>query len=264
MKRNRLLTIMGFVGILGISNITLAAQPAAPTPTNNALTPAQVKQVQNIIRSYLIKNPEILVAASEALQQKAMKKAEVNAKSAIKKYSKELFNDPNSPIAGNPNGKVNFVEFMDYQCGHCRVMAPAIAGILNKNKNVRYIVKELPIFGDDSTFAAQIALAAYKQNPKNFETLHEALFKLKRPITNQSILDAATSAGYNASQLQNTIKTDKTIAEQIKNNFTLAQELGIIGTPTFVIANRDGSNTSYIPGATPEQNLETLLQKAAG
>lgn len=259
MKRNRLLGLITLAGALTLSSGAIAATGS----TENALTPAQVKQVQSVIRSYLVENPEVLVAASEALQQQQMKKAEAKAKGAIGRYAKEIFNNPDSPVTGNPNGSVTLVEFMDYQCGHCREMAPVVEGLVHQDKNVRYVVKELPIFGATSRFAAEIALAAYKQNPKNFGKLHAALFKLKKPLTTKAVLSAARKAGYNSATLEKMTKNDKALMQQIKANFTLAQELGIIGTPTFIVANRDGTKTTYVPGATSKANLQRLLKSAA-
>ena len=87
---------------------------------------------------------------------------------------------PTLPTAGNPDGNVVLVEFFDYQCSHCKEMQPVIDKVLSGNKNVKIIYKEFPIFGAASNYAAQMALAAAKQN--KYLEFHNALFKrLRRP-----------------------------------------------------------------------------------
>ena len=126
------------------------------------------------MRDYLTKNPEILVEMTTELDKRqAVHQAEQQQKT-ICENAAALFRSPVSHTAGNPDGDVTVVEFFDYNCGYCRRALPDVVKLTNNDSKVRLVLKELPIFGDDSEAAAKIALAADKQG-KYFE-MHQKLF----------------------------------------------------------------------------------------
>ena len=49
------------------------------------------------------------------------------------------------------------------------------------------------------------------------------------------------------------------VDEELKNNFKLAQSIGIKGTPAFVLSNSDLTKFEFVPGATSKENLEKLM-----
>jgi len=59
-----------------------------------------------------VKNPQVLVEASQALQQQQMAKMQQAAVKGITANAKDIFNNPASPVIGNPQGNVSIVEFM--------------------------------------------------------------------------------------------------------------------------------------------------------
>ena len=244
------------------STAALADTPSSTATSSDALSPTQVEQVKKIISSYLVENPQILVAASQALQQQMMAQAEQKAKVAIVKYKTDIFDDSKSPVIGNPNGNVALVEFMDYQCVHCRDMYPIVEDMTKSNKNLKVIIKELPIFGGSSTYAAQAALAAYNQGAAKFAAFHNALFDTDPPLTKDNILAAARKVGLNVSKLTKDMESDA-VKQEIKENFTLAQNLALVGTPAFIMGNANASQTAFIPGATTKEDLQQAISKLA-
>lgn len=228
------------------------------------LSSDQVQQVQQIVHNYLVNNPQVLVEASEALQKQEMQKIEKNAQSTISKYAKQIFADSGSPVVGNANGKVTLVEFFDYQCPHCKDMSSAISNVMSSDKNLRVVFKELPIFGGNSKFAAQAALAAYKQGADKYLQFHNSLMAAANPLNEEKILSIAKTSGLNVDQLKKDMSSSD-VKQEIENNFKLAQALSIMGTPTFVIGKWENgavSKTSFIPGATTEANLQKLVRQA--
>ena len=230
----------------------VSAHAAQPFDAN------QVQQIQQVVHNYLVTNPTVLVEASKSLQVQMAKKQEDKAMIAIKANHKQLFSDPNSPVAGNPKGTVTLVEFFDYQCGHCKEMNKTVQDLIKKNKNLRVVFKELPIFGDNSQYAAKVALAAMAQN-KYFD-VHEALLAQGNPLNNKKVWAAVKTAGLNADQLKKTMGSD-VISKQLKNNFTLAQALGLAGTPAFVLANKDQTQFRFMPGAAPTEVLQKMVDQ---
>jgi len=236
---------------------TMATQTAVEQPSS--FTPSQVEQLHTIIKDYLVQNPQVLVEASQVLQAQQEKKMQTQAMSAIEQNKNALFNDAQSPSIGNKNASATLVEFFDYQCGHCREMAPQIEKLVSEDKNLHVVFKELPIFGGASEYAAKAALAAAMQSPEKYYKFHNALFSAKGPLTKETVLGLAKKSGLNVATLTKDMNSPE-INKQIRDNFTLAQSLKIMGTPTFVIGNSAQTKFAYIPGATSLSSLQSQIK----
>jgi protein-disulfide isomerase len=237
-----------------------SATASTATTTATTFTPSQVKELHKIIYNYVVNNPEVLVAASEKLRQKAQAKEQAVAMGAIKANTKEIFNDPHSPVAGNPKGDVTLVEFFDYQCGHCKAMEPVVENIMASNKNLRVVYKELPIFGGASQYAAKAALAANMQG--KYQAFHQALMKAKNPMTKEKVMAIAKKVGLDTKKLKKDMDSN-TVENAIKADFALAQKLQLMGTPAFIIGNKSGTDFKFMPGAVPQATLQKAIAAAA-
>lgn len=233
---------------------------ATQTPTFDN---QQVKQIETIIHDYLVNKPEVLIEASQSLREKQQSKATERAKQAISLNADKLFNNPISPFMGNKDAKVTVVEFLDYQCGHCKTMSSVIDDVMKANPNVRVVIKGLPIFGESSNFAARAAVAAGKQNANNFKKFHESLLAQKKSLSNDAIINLAKEAGLDVNKLKADMEKDD-IKNHIKDNFKLAQELGLQGTPAFIVSNNSGTKSEFIPGATSKTKLLDAINKIKG
>ena len=77
-----------------------------------------------------------------------------------------------SPVLGNPKGDLTIVEFSDYQCPYCKGMFEDLAKAIAQDGNTRLVVKEMPILGEPSTFAARAArLPTDSENTRASTTL---------------------------------------------------------------------------------------------
>lgn len=269
MRINQLLLAGLFSFALASLQVAQAAQTptttsmttaAVATPTMNNLTDAQVKQIQKIVHDYLVQNPQVLVEASQAYQDQELAKAKTQTQQAVVKNTKSLFNSPNSPTVGNHNGDVTVIEFLDYQCTHCREMSNVIDSLIKADSKVRVVIKDLPIFGGASKYAAQASIAAMKQGPDKYLAFHKGLLQLAPPLTNEKVIEVAKTVGLNTTQLQNDMK-NKLVDDQLNDNFKLAQELKLLGTPAFIVGNRTGSHVEYVPGAVTVDNLKQTISK---
>ena len=111
----------------------------------------------------------------------------------------DLLHDPNSPVLGNPRGAVTVVEFFDYRCPYCRIMEPRLRELVTQDKSVRLVLKDWPIFGGMSVYAAQVAIAAGWQG--KYAPVHDALFTLPRTMDRDAVRIAARRAGVDLAQL---------------------------------------------------------------
>lgn len=220
----------------------------------------QQKDIQKIVHDYLVSNPEVLIEASQALQNKEIEKNKKQAMQGINNSKAKLFNDTNSPSAGSASPDAIVVEFFDYQCSHCKEMNSTITKLLDNKKNVKVIFKEFPIFGATSNYAAQMALAAAKQG--KYMELHDALLKSNESLTESKIQEIAKSAGLDVEKLK-TDMNDPSVKQEIKDNYELAKALGLNGTPSFILSNKNMTQFDFIPGAAPEDSFQKSIDEIA-
>lgn len=260
---------MKFTNLLTAGALVVSlASPAlmAAGDTASSLSDAQKKDVEKVIHDYLVANPEVLLEASQSLQQKQQQNMQQQAQSAIKENTDQLFQGKTT-MAGNPKGNVTIVEFFDYQCIHCKKMSPVIAELIKKDSNLRVIYKEFPIFGKSSELASKAALAAAMQG--KYEAMNHALLNADKRLNDQIIMDAAKSIGLDMKKFK--VDMDgKEVAEILAANRALAEKLHLMGTPAFIVAStpngqfKAGTEPSFIPGAATAESLQELIKKAAG
>lgn len=230
-------------------------------PKTSKFSTTQKKEIEGIIRSYLVTNPEVLVEASRALQQKERQRAIEQARKAIPENADKLFNSLNSQVAGNPHGNVTLVEFYDHQCRYCKQIAPLVQKLIQDDKNLRVVFKEFPIFGANSEYAAKAVLAARKQG--KYVVLHEALLKEKNRLSPELVLKIAKDEGIDIKQLKRDVN-DPLITKHLEENRELASALGLNGTPAFVLASYPVTKDMkffFVPGVPSESMLQNLINK---
>jgi protein-disulfide isomerase len=201
------------------------------------------------VRNYLLAHPEAL-SRLEAKQGELQAAA---AKAALKSHEAEVFQDPDSPVGGNPGGNVTLVEFFDYNCPYCRAMTPLVAKAEAADPQLRIVYKEFPILGQGSVFAAKAALAAHKQG--KYVAFHRALYQVRGQVDETKVIEVAASVGLDVSRLKADMQ-DAAIEATLEKNLKLAQALQINGTPGFVTVNEVKT------GAVDLEGLKALIGKA--
>ena len=186
------------------------------------------------VRTYLLENPEVILEAIQILEQRRTADAQQSDRQMIRTNADQLFDDGFSWVTGNPEGDVTVVEFLDYRCGYCKKAQPAVAELLERDPNVRLIVKEFPILGPDSVTAGKLALAALELDPSKFGPLHDALMAHQGNLTEAAAYELAEDAGYETDALRELAGSTE-IDDRLQKNYQLAQALGLQGTPAFVV-----------------------------
>lgn len=216
---------------------TLALIPTAFVPTGQAqnFDAAQKEEMGAIIRDYLMENPKVIM---DAVERYRANQEEIEAKAmedSIKSKSEALFKNPKSPVAGNPKGDVTIVEFLDYNCGYCKIAFRDIETLLKEDKNLRVVFKEIPILSEGSHMAARYALAANKQG--KYWDFHMALMTATGGIDQAYVEGVAKSLNLDMKKLKEDAESAE-IRQTIEANLTLAREIGFSGTPSFVVGER--------------------------
>lgn len=244
---NFLFQSAALVTILCLSVFAVLAQKTAKPSPSDATAAKQA--IEKIVREYLLKNPEVLREAMQALQAKEEKaKSELMAKN-LKTLKSEIYSDQDSPISGNPQGDVSVVAFFDYYCGHCRNSLPNLASLTATDKSVRIIYKEFPIMSPNSEIVARAALAATRQG--KYLEFHQALLETEE-VGEAAVKIIAEKLNLNAEQLQKDMN-DAKMAEALSRNAKLAMSLEIAGTPAYIIGDQ------IIPGAIDTESLSKIV-----
>lgn len=205
------------------------------------------------VRAYLLEHPEVIEEAVGKLQQTRMLEQARARASDIERYREQLERDPRDFVV-NPNGAFTLVQFFDYRCGYCKVVAPEILKLARENPDVRVVFKEFPIFGAASDSAARIALTP--QVKAKGVDLHQAM------MADRGLDEAALDAHLRRVGLDPAVvrraASSPGISAQIQETRLLAQALGLEGTPAFIVGDY------LIPGADMNAVRSALARVRAG
>ena len=174
-------------------------------------------------------------------------------KEKASKYIEKNYNEivANSPVYGNPNATNIIVQFSDYNCGYCKAAHQFLAGVVKNRSDIKIVIKELPILGQDSKDAAKVALFINSKDPAKYQNFHSKMLSSK---TKESAVKVAISLGFKEADVKAAIKSNE-FEEEINKTYTLAQELGIGGTPSFIIGKE------FVPSFMPEEKFQELITK---
>jgi len=218
-----------------------------------ALTPAQREEVLGLLRQSLRDDPSILREALAGLEQAEARDREAAQGRALAQHADALFRDAGDPVRGNPQGRVAMVEFFDARCGYCKQMHPVMEQLLARERDLRVVLKDLPILGPNSVLATRALLAAQRQN--GYGPLHDALMRLREDTTEPVLRREAERLRLDWPRLRREME-EPAVTARIERNVTLARALEIQGTPAFIIG------TTILPGATDLATLQGLVARA--
>jgi protein-disulfide isomerase len=239
-------------------SIFLAGALALPSPRTAAaadFTPDQKKQIEAMIQDFLANHPDLLLQAIEKADDKLKSDAKDKAAKALTEHRQEVFNDPASPTAGNPNGNVTLVEFFDYRCPYCKQVEPSLEKLMGDDRQLRFVYKEFPVLGPDSELAAHVALAARKQG--KYDAFHRALMAAPGHFDEAVVYQVAASVGLDIERLKQDAKSPE-IDKEINATLDLGNLLSIDGTPGFIVGNQ------VVAGAMPLSELQQMIAAARG
>jgi protein-disulfide isomerase len=230
-----------------------AISPSFAEADKPPLSPEQEKRVQELVKEYILANPEIILEAVQTLRRKQEEAQKKAAEEALKTRRAELQGATDLPVAGNAKGDVTIVEFMDYRCGYCKSVKPAIDEVLRADGKVRLVIKEFPILGPASRTASMAAIAAHKQG--KYLAYHNALMAYPNNLTDEVIFALARQVGLDVAKLKDDMASPE-VQALIEKTHKLATDLGINGTPGFIIGDQ------IIPGAISVDEMKKKLAEA--
>jgi protein-disulfide isomerase len=210
------------------------------------------------VRAYLLENPHVIMEAVGVLQQREDAAAAMADQDMIAAQMDALTNDGFSWVGGNPDGDITVVEFMDYRCGYCKKAYPEVESLLSADGNIRFIVKEFPILGEQSILGSQFAIAAHiVAGDDAYKSVHDTLMSYNGEITAESLSRLADSLDLDGAAILAKLD-DPEVVRRISENRALGKALDISGTPTFVVQNQ------MVRGYVPAEQLQKMVDQLRG
>ena len=167
----------------------------------------------------------------------------------------QVLRDPDIPVLGNPDGDITIVEYYDYQCPYCKKIAPVLAQVVREDGKVRLVLKDWPVFGDLSKYAARIVLATKYQN--KFQVAHDALMTATEKLTDANVPTILTNAGIDMPKATADLAANKDSVDALMaRNNAQAEAFGFQGTPSFIIG------TFRIPGGIDADQFKQAIADA--
>ncbi|MEQ8229306.1 MAG: DsbA family protein [Rhodospirillales bacterium] len=242
---------LGFIGAALAIGAWMALVVAGVVPDKGPQQPRG--NFEQRVRNYLIENPQVLVESLQRMQEQKRTAQTDEIAQIIAARNDEIFNDPATPVGGNPEGDVSLVEFFDYNCPYCRRVAPTLVEIEKDDAKLRFVYKEWPILGPNSEFAARAALASRSQG--KYVEFHKGLMLASGLMNESKVLKVAAQVGLDVDRLRQDMEAPE-ITTLIERNRELARALRITGTPSFVIGDqllRGAADAEVIRGYIREE-----------
>jgi protein-disulfide isomerase len=169
----------------------------------------------------------------------------------------DVLHDPDQPVLGNPAGDLTIVEYFDYQCPFCKRYHPDLVRAVERDGNIRLLMKDWPIFGGISVRAAQLALGGLTDG--TYKRAHDALMATDGRLSEEQVQAVLETAGLSTQTLlegyqNNRVRLDALLVR----NAQQASAFGLSGTPAFVIGS------VIYPGAMHAEDLDRAIREARG
>ena len=207
------------------------------------------QEIENIIKKYILENPEILIESLEkfsANQKEKEQKSFVNILNNF--YDTKAYES--LPRIGNMDSKLIIIEFVDYNCGYCKKTLSTISKLMKNFDNIQIVFIDYPILSESSEIAARASLAANEQNA--YFEYHSILLNNKKSINENILYKIAKELSLDIEKFKKDISSEK-IKNNIIKNIKFANSLKIKGTPTFIIGKQ------ILPGAYDYEKLKKII-----
>ena len=243
-----------------LAAVACAALVAAALPyavRADEFSAPQRGEIEKIVRDYLVAHPEVLQEAMAELDKRQTAAEAEKHKDVVKQQAATIFSSPRQVNLGNPDGNVTFVEFFDYNCGYCKRAMSDMLTLLKDDPKLKIVLKEFPVLGPGSVEAAQVAVAVRMQDKtgKKYLEFHQKLLGGRGQADRAHALAVAKDIGMNMAQIDKDMQSPE-VKATLEENFKLAEQLGLNGTPSYVIGD------NVVVGAIGLQGLEEKINTA--
>jgi NhaA family Na+:H+ antiporter len=138
-------------------------------------------------------------------------------------------------IEGPTDARVTLVEYGDYECPHCRQVAPIIEQVQERfGDQLRYVFRHFPISTahPNAQLAAEAAEAAAAQD--KFWEMHDLLFEHVDSLDRQQLVRFAEELDLDVERFERELD-EHVYADRVREDFLSGVRSGANGTPTFFL-----------------------------
>lgn len=240
--------------LLGTALSLATAFPVMAEGLTN-MTDAEREAFRAEVRAYLLENPELLIEVMNELETRDQAAAAERDKQMLADQSDAIFNDPASWVGGNPEGDITVVEFLDYRCGYCRKAWQEVDQLVEGDGNIRFVIKEFPILGEESMLSSRFAIAVLQLHGNDaYRKAHDALLSLRADTTPEALDRLAIELGLDPAPILARMNAPE-VTKVIEDNYALAQTMDISGTPTFVVGG------TMVRGYVPLEAMQQIVEE---
>lgn len=221
--------------------------------------PALEAQILEVIR----KNPKVIIEAVQQYQITQQQEQQQAQQKAAADFEQKMITDPkavvgNSPVMGSEAYKVVLIEFSDFECPFCASAHSTIKSFMEKHQDtVTLAYKHLPLvqIHPQAIPAAEASWAAQQQG--KFWEYHDRLFEGQKSLGEDLYLKIAKDLGLDLEKFAADRSTAKASVQQ---DLDLAQQLGLNGTPFFILASTETKKIETFSGALSLAEYEAKLK----
>lgn len=226
------------------------AAPAAAAPAAEPFDERQKAALGQIIHDYLVTHPEVLIEASQALEQRQSALQERARGEAVAYFTA----DPGTPHRRGRGGNY-LIEFFDYNCGYCKKARVHTQQLIAEHDMDAYYI-EYPILSNASVQAAAIGLALYRSEPERYFAYQNLLMGRSARVEGlEDVRSALQEVGADAEAVI-TRAREPDIQEALVKNLELGKKMGVMGTPYFII-----NDQAILGGFASAGDLERYLRR---
>ncbi|MEB3226635.1 MAG: thioredoxin domain-containing protein [Synechococcus sp.] len=216
-------------------------------------------QILQVIRD----NPQVLIDSVQAYQQSQQQAQQEAQQKTAEEFKQQVLSDPkavigDAPTMGSEDFKVVLIEFSDFQCPFCARAHGKIKTFMEQNQDVVTLAyKHLPLIQihDQAAPAAEAAWAAQQQG--KFWEYHDKLFENQDRLGEDLYQSIAKDLGLDMEKFNG----DRPKAQPaIEKDLQLAQQLGLNGTPFFILASTETGKFETFSGALDLKQYEEKLK----
>jgi protein-disulfide isomerase len=227
--------------------------PSAALSQPSSFSPDQRRAIGEIVREYLVQNPEVLQEAIGELERRTEAAQKAAQAEALRTERDTLVNGRRDYVVGNPQGDVTLVEFLDYNCPYCKKAAGEVQALVKADPGLRVVLKDFPILGPDSVEASRVALAAGAQlRGERLHEYHTRLIETRGRVNGERAKAVAREMGLDMARLEKELDGAE-VKATIQETMRLADRLGLTGTPAFVIGDE------IVSGAVGTEPLREVI-----
>src|SRR5215212_2881690 len=201
-----------------------------------AFTGQQQRAIEQIVKDYLVKNPEVLQEAMTELEHR-QQEAQKTAQTTALQDEREKLLSPRNNVVGNLSGDVTLVEFFDYNCGYCKRTLGDLKALMKADPKLRVVLKDFPMLGPESVEASRVALAVRQQvQGDRLFGYHTKLLETRGRVNGERALAVAREMGLDVERIKTEMESPE-VRAILQENVGLGDKLGLSGTPAFVIGD---------------------------